>query len=223
MAPACLPRTPRPAGRPARPTAPAATALTGPGSDAVSRAVRGSIWSRPAALVTAQTAPAPAVRSTTGGSPPSTPGTVSARPVAGSTRRTSPPTASHTACRVTAMASTWELVATTLVTPDGPGGRLVARVGLVGAGEVGSGRVVATAVVLPSSRGRSHRPVTSRPARATTTTRAADTSRWDLARAVHLRAHLPPAGATSEPVDDVAVGFVSAAGRRRDGAGPGAR
>jgi hypothetical protein len=100
--------------------------------------------------------------------------------------------ASHTARRVTAMASTWELVAMTLVILDGPAGWLVATVGLVGAGEVGGGRVVAAAGALPSSRGCSHRPVTSRPARATTTTRAADTGRWDLAKAVHLRAHLPP-------------------------------
>jgi hypothetical protein len=141
---------------------------------------------------TAQTAPAPAVRSTTGGSPASTPGTARARPVAGSTRRTTPPTASQTACRVTATASTWELVATTLVTLDGSAGRLVVTVGLVGAGEVGSGRVVGAAGILPSSRGCSHRPVTSSPARATTTTTAADTERCDLAKALHLRAQLPP-------------------------------
>jgi hypothetical protein len=185
------------------PPAPAATALTGPGSDAVSRALRGSIRSSPAPLVTAQTAPAPAARSTTGAAA-STPGTTSARPVAGSTRRTSPPTASQTARRVTAMASTWELVATTLVTGDGPAGRLVAKVGLVlvAAGEVGGGRVVAAAFVRPSSRGCSHRPAASRPARATTATRAADTERWDLAKAVHLRAHRPPSRDHTRARDD---------------------
>src|SRR4029453_7362932 len=118
-------------------SAPAATALTGPGFGVVSRAVPGSIRSSPAALVTAQTAPAPAPRSTTG-APASAWGTTSARPVAGSTRRTSPPTASQTACRVTAMASTGELVATTLLMLDGQAGRPVARIGR-GAGGGGGG------------------------------------------------------------------------------------
>ena len=83
---------------------------------------------------------------------------------------------------------------------DGPAGRLVARVGLVGAGQVGvgavdAGRVVAPAWVWPSSCGCSHRPAASRPARATTTTTAADTERWDLATAVHLQARHPPSKA----------------------------
>jgi hypothetical protein len=170
-------------------------ALTGPGFGLVSRALPGLIRSSPLVLVTAQTAPAPAARSTTG-APASTSGTVNARPVAGSTRRTSPPTASQTACRVTAMASTGELVATTLVMGDGPAGRSVARVGLVGPGEVGTGvvgpgRTVAGSLARPSSRGCSQWPAASRAARATTT-KAAGTERWDLAKAVHLRVHLPP-------------------------------
>jgi hypothetical protein len=60
------------------------------------------------------------------------------------------------------MASTVELVATTLLISDGPAGRVVARVGLVGAGEVGTGAVgaglvVAGTLVRPSSR--AHRRV----------------------------------------------------------------
>jgi hypothetical protein len=141
------PRGPRPWQHTAQtPPAPMAMALTGPGFGAVSRAVPGSIRSSPLVLVAAQTAPAPAAMSTTG-APASTSGTTSARPVVGSTRRTSPPTASQTACRVTAMASTGELVATTLLMSDGPAGRVVARVGLVGAGEVGTGVVGAGRVV----------------------------------------------------------------------------
>jgi hypothetical protein len=57
---------------------------------------------------------------------------------------------------------------------------------------VGTGRVVAGVLVRPSSRGCSHRPAATRPARPTTTAKAADTERWDLAKAVHLQAHLPP-------------------------------
>jgi hypothetical protein len=194
------PRGPRPWQHTAQtPPAPVAMALTGPGFGAVSRAVPGSIRSSPLVLVTAQTAPAPAAKSTTG-APASTSGTTSARPVVGSTRRTSPPTASQTARRVTAMASTGELVATTLLMSDGPAGWMVARVGLVGAGEVGTGvvgagPVVAGTLVRPSSRGCSHRPAATRPARATTTTKAADTERWDPAKAVHLQGHLPPSSA----------------------------
>jgi hypothetical protein len=106
------------------------------------------------------------------------------------------------------MASTGELVATSLLMWDGPAGRAVARVGLVGAGQVGvgavdAGRVVAGALVRPSSCGCSHRPAASRPARTTTATKAADTERWDLAKAVHLRVHLPPSRAhTRVPGDE---------------------
>jgi hypothetical protein len=67
------------------------------------------------------------------------------------------------------MASTGELVATTLVMWDGLAGRSVSMVGPVGAGEVGTGVVGAGLVV--------------------------DTERWDLAKAVHLRVHLPPSRA----------------------------
>jgi hypothetical protein len=209
------PRGPRPWQHTAQtPPAPAAMALTGPGFGAVSRAVPGSIRSSPALLVTAQTAPAPAVRSTTG-APVSTSGTTSARLVAGSTRKTSPPTASRTACRVTAMASTGELVATTLLMWDGPAGRSVARVGLVVGGEVGAGRVEDAASVGPPSRGCSHCPAASRPARATTATRTADTERWGRAKAVHLRADLPPGtrrdARPGRPVHPAPTGFSSGA------------
>jgi hypothetical protein len=68
----------------------------------------------------------------------------------------------------------------------------VGTVGLVGVGEVGGRRVGGAAGVSWSSRGCSQRPAASRPARATTAIKAADTKRWGFAKAVYLRAHLPP-------------------------------
>ena len=129
------------------------------------------------AVVVAQTAPAPAVTWTTGGSTVSMSGTTTVRPVTGSTRRTSPPAATQTELGVTAMASTWA-VSAVLVTPGEPGGRVaVATAELVGIGEVGRGRVDGATGVAGSSRGCSHRPAASRPTRATTATKAADNQR----------------------------------------------
>jgi hypothetical protein len=73
---------------------------------------------------------------------------------------------------------------------------------------VGGGRVGGATGACWSSRGCSHRPAASRPARATIATKAADSERWGRAKAVHLRAHLPPG---TDQTRDLGDQFTSAA------------
>ena len=173
------------------PPASAATPWAGTDSDAVTRVVRGSIRNSRPPVVVAQTAPAPTVTWTTGGSTVSMSGTTTLRPVTGSTRSTSPPAATQTDPGVTAMASTWAAVAAVFVMPGEPGGRVAVTTGwLVRTGDVGGRRVEDPTGVSRSSRGCSNRPAASRPTRAMTVTTAADNQRWGRAKALHLQEHL---------------------------------
>ena len=184
------PRGPALAAHRPDPAGAGGVALTGPGFGAVSRAVPASIRSSPALLVTAQTAPAgrQVVHRRAGvdlGHDQRPPGC-----------RVDPhdQPADGQPDRLPGDRDGVDRGAGGNDPPDvgGPAGRSMARIGLVVDGEVGAGRVEDAASVGPSSRGCSHCPAASRPARATTATRTADTERWGRAKAVHLRADLPP-------------------------------
>src|SRR6266540_4309437 len=107
------------------PWAAAASASAGTDSAVATRAERGSIRnSRRPVVVAAHTVPGPAASRTTGGSLVSMPGTARLRRVTGSTPTTSPPAATQTTPRLTAMSST-RAVRAILVMPSAAAGRLL--------------------------------------------------------------------------------------------------
>jgi hypothetical protein len=174
------------------PRASAASASAGTDSAAATRAERGSILNSRCPVVAAHTDPGPAASRTTGGSLVSMPGTVRLRRVTGSTPTTSPPAATQTTPRLTAMSSTGAVRAI-LVMPSAAAGRLLA---VTAGGRVVAARgwVVDGTAGVPcwSSCGVSHRPTASR---APTRTTAADTNAIDErfgVKAAHLREHLAP-------------------------------